>query len=261
MKRTATVIAAALLSIAAAAQATAQATSPSTLMVSAASSLTDVLTELQPEAEKAVGAKILLNFGGSGTLRKQIEEGAPADVFFSAAASDMDALEKRGLVDPASRRDLLSNAMVLVGDRRTAPPRDAASLRSLLESAELLAVGNPDSVPAGRYAVQALKSLGLYPLVEKKLVLGGNVREVLQYVESGSAPFGIVFGTDAMTLKPASPAAALFLFPDEALAAPILYPAAVVASSGAKDAAARYVEFLRGDSARRAFEKAGFVLR
>ncbi|MCE5256103.1 MAG: molybdate ABC transporter substrate-binding protein, partial [Spirochaetaceae bacterium] len=161
------------------------------LLVSAASSLTDVLTSLKPEAEKATGAKILFNFGASGALRQQIESGAQVDVFFSAASEDVDRLEQAGLADKASRVNLLTNAIVLVGGDKQAKPTTPEELKTLLGSTSLLAIGNPDSVPAGRYAVQALKSLNLYSIVEKKLVLGGNVRQVLQYVESGSAPLGI----------------------------------------------------------------------
>jgi molybdate transport system substrate-binding protein len=254
MKKVAIALAAILsLSLSAAAQ--------TKIVVSAASSLTDVLTALKGEAEKKIGAEILLNFGASGSLRKQIEEGAPADVFFSAASEDMDKLEKAGLLEPATRKNLLSNAIVLVGDKTIAVPKDAEALRPLLGSAKLLAIGNPDSVPAGRYAVQALKSLGLYSIVEKKLVLGGNVREVLQYLESGSAPLGIVFLTDAMTIKASSPVGLLFRFPDAALTTPVFYPIAVTASSKAKDKAVALVEFLSGSSAREAFAKAGFELR
>jgi molybdate transport system substrate-binding protein len=230
------------------------------LIVSAAASLTDVLTELKPEAEKAIGAKLLLNFGGSGALRKQIEQGAPADLFFSAAKEDMDKLEKASLVVSATRRDLLANSIVLVGDKGRAVIADEASLAAALGSAKFLAIGNPDSVPAGRYAVEALKSLGLYASVEKKLVLGGNVREVLQYVESGSSPLGIVFLTDAMTLKAESPAGTIYRFPLSAVKTPVVYPIAVVSSSKVQDKASLLIEFLRGDAARAAFEKAGFVV-
>jgi len=231
------------------------------LLVSAAASLTDVLGSLKADAEKAVGAKILLNFGGSGALRKQIEEGAPVDVFFSAASEDVDKLERAGLLVSGSRVDLLANAIVLVGDASLAPPADAEALRSLLSGASVLAVGNPASVPAGRYATEALKSFGLYPLVEKKLVLGGTVREVLQYVISGSAPLGVVFLTDAMTLKPSDKAAVLYRFPESSIATPVLYPVAVLSASKSKDKAARFVDFLEGKEAKAAFAKAGFVVK
>jgi molybdate transport system substrate-binding protein len=255
---------AAFLSLAFSAAAGAQAPAPARerIIVSAASSLTDVLTALKPEAEKQVGVELLLNFGASGSLRRQIEEGAPVDVFFSASSEDMDKLEKAGLLESCTRKDLCSNSIVLIGDKTLAPlPKAASSLKPILRSARLLAIGNPDSVPAGRYAVQALKSLGLYSLVEKKLVLGGSVREVLQYVESGSAPLGIIFSSDERALNPCAPTGVVYQFPDSALATPILYPVAAIAASKAKGKAAALVEFLSGSVAREAFANAGFVVR
>jgi molybdate transport system substrate-binding protein len=231
------------------------------LLVAAASSLTDALGALQADAEKATGAKITFDFGASGTLRKQIVEGAPADIFFSAAAEDMDALERAGLVEPGSRRNLLTNGITLVGGEGQATPANLGAVAALLSKTPLLAIGNPDSVPAGRYAVQALKSLGLFGIVEKKLVLGGNVRQVLQYVESGSAPLGIVFSTDANSVKKGSPVARLWDFPDSALATPVLYPVAIVSSSLHKSEAAKFIAFLQGSAARDVFGRAGFGVK
>ncbi len=235
------------------------------IIVSAAASLTDVLTGLQPRAEAFIGARVLFNFGGSGTLRRQIEEGAPVDVFLSAAAEDMEKLEKEGLVVGSSRRDTISNAIVLIGSPGTGSPGTAFpagvdGLRALLERTEFLAIGNPDSVPAGRYAVQALTSLGLFSIVERKLVLGGSVREVLQYVQSGSAPLGIVFVTDVVSLKPGHPVQQLFVFPTDAANTPILYPVAVVSASRNREKAGSMVEFLQSPAARQAFRSAGFIL-
>jgi len=239
------------------------------IIVSAAASLTDVLNGLKPEAEKAIGATISFNFGGSGALRKQIEQGAPADVFFSAAASDIDALDKAGLLVPKSKVDLLSNAIVLVG---SAPAGSASTgaklpeikttedLKALLTSAKLFAIGNPDAVPAGRYATQALKSLGLYSIVEKKLVLGGTVREVLQFVQSGSAPYGVVFLTDAMSVKPDSGIKVLYQFAAK-LSSPVIYPVAIVGASKNADKAAAFIAFLQTPAAKEAFKKAGFVVQ
>jgi molybdate transport system substrate-binding protein len=227
------------------------------ILVSAASSLTDVLTALAPAAEKAVGARILLNFGASGTLRKQIEEGAPADIFFSASSDDMDKLEAKGLILSGSRKSLLTNTLVLVGAADMQPATGAAELRALLSAARLLAIGNPDSVPAGRYAAEALDNLGLSPVVKGKLVLGGNVREVLQYVQSGSAPVGVVFATDA--LSAGASVRTLFVLDKEAIKTPVLYPVAVVRASKKPDASLRLIEFLQGAPARQAFRKAGFA--
>ena len=235
------------------------------LLVSAASSLTDVLTSLAPEAERYVDARILFNFGASGVLCRQIEEGAPVDVFFSAAKDDMDKLAKAGLVAGATRRDLFSNSIVLIAegpaDRESAGPVSSVDgLRALLRSASLLAIGNPDSVPVGRYAVQALTSCGCYPIVEKKLVLGGTARAVLQYVESGSAPLGIVFMTDALSVRSGRPVRILFVFPADAMTTPIVYSAAVVAATGQGDRAAKLLQFFQGARARETFRGAGFIV-
>jgi len=231
------------------------------LIVSAAASLTDVLSALKPTAEELIGSRVLYNFGGSGALRKQIEEGAPVDVFFSAAAEDMDKLEKGGLIEQGTRTDLLSNAIVLVTDMDVAPVGDINGLRNLLEKAELLAIGNPDTVPAGRYAVQALTSDGLYGAVEKKIVFGGTVREVLQYVQSGSAPLGIVFATDALSSGAAGHVRQVYTFPESALKTPILYPIAVVKSSKDPESARKMIDFLRSATAKDAFRRAGFVVK
>jgi molybdate transport system substrate-binding protein len=237
------------------------------ILVSAAASLTDVLTGLAPRAEQAIGAKVLFNFGASGALRRQIEEGAPVDVFFSASSEDMDTLTAEGFLTAATRKDLLSNRMVLIrapgGGAAPAPgataDAEADALKAIVTDAALVAIGNPDTVPAGRYAVQALESYGLYDIVKSKLVLGGNVREVLQYVQSGSAPVGIVFMTDALA-APSGSVQQLFVFP-ESSTLPILYPVAVVRASKHPEAAARMIRFLQGDAARGAFRQAGFILK
>ncbi len=236
------------------------------IVVSAAASLTDVLTSLSSPAEQFIGAKLLFNFGASGALRRQIEEGAPVDVFFSASSEDVDKLLAKSLLVAGTRKDLLSNRVVLIGGPHASPLRSAetetavSALKALLSGASLVAVGNPDTVPAGRYAVRALTTYGLYPIVKSKLVLGGNVREVLQYVQNGSAPLGIVFLTDALTVSPGS-IQRLFEFPDDAVGVPILYPVAVVSASKHKDKAEKLIEFFQGDAARNAFRSAGFILR
>jgi molybdate transport system substrate-binding protein len=231
------------------------------IIVSAAASLTDVLSVLQTEAEQYIGAKIIYNFGGSGTLRKQIEEGAPVDLFFSASSEDMDKLEKVGCILSGTRKDLLSNIVVLIGEKPRTMVKSTADLKEVLSSLRLLAIGNPDSVPAGRYAVSALKSLDLYSIVEKKLVLAGSVREVLQFVQSGSAPFGIVFLTDVLSIKPRSLIDTLYHFPENTLTTPVLYPAAVVAASKHRDSASKLIVFFQGLRARDVFVKAGFIVK
>jgi molybdate transport system substrate-binding protein len=230
------------------------------ITLSAAASLTGVLEEIKADAERLVGARILLNTGASGTLRHQIEQGAPVDVFFSAARQDMDLLESKGLIVPETRHDLLGNSLVLIGVPGTKAVSSRQDLQSLLSSASLLAIGDPDVVPAGRYAMQALTAYALEGVVRGKTAHGGSVREVLQFVQSGSAPLGIVFLTDALSAKPAGSVETVYAFPNEILSTPIVYPAAVVAATKNRPAAERLVEFLRGDVARQAFRRAGFTL-
>lgn len=134
------------------------------------------------------------------------------------------------------------------------------SLKALIGKADLLAIGNPDTVPAGRYAVRALTTYGLFPLVKTKLALGGNVREVLQYVQNGSAPLGIVFATDLLAATPGS-VRQLFAFPDDSVGDAILYPVAVVSKSANREKALKMIEFLQTDAARNAFQAAGFILK
>lgn len=232
--------------------------SASPLLVSAASSLTDVLIGLAGQAEAFIGTPLQFNFGGSGTLRRQIEEGAPVDVFVSAASEDMDRLEAIGRILPASRRDILSNALVLVGGPDAREPSGPGDLARLIASAKILSIGNPDSVPAGRYATQALGHLGLLQAMNGRLALAGSVREVLQHVRTGSAPLGVVFLTDA--LSAGASVKVLHRFPPSALDMPIAYPAAAVAGSAHPREAALYLDFLRSPVARDSFARAGFLV-
>ncbi len=217
---------------------------PVELIVSAAGSLTDILTSLAGPAEEWTGARILYNFGGSGALRRQIEEGAPVDVFASASSADMDRLEEEGLLVPGTRLAIASNSLVLIGTPEHHPVPTPEALRELLSQASLLAIGNPASVPAGAYAREALEHYGLLTMVSDRLVLGGSVREVLQYVASGSASLGIVFLTDALVGETKGDVRTVFRFPPDATRTPILYPAAVVSRSRNPVPARQLLEFL-----------------
>ncbi len=233
---------------------------PVELIVSAAASLTDVLTSLAGPAGEGTGARILYNFGGSGALRRQIEQGAPVDVFVSASSADMDRLEEAGILLPGTRLIIASNSLVLIGTPDQFPASSTEALREIFSRAPLLAIGNPDSVPGGAYAREALEYYGLLPLVANKLVLGGSVREVLQYVASGSAPLGIVFLTDALAREPAGDVRRLFPFPPGSTRTPILYPAAVIFRSRNPVPARLLLEFLKTPLARETFRKAGFIV-
>src|SRR5215470_15965669 len=167
-----------------------------TLTVSVAASLQNAMAELAPAFERSQpGVKLAFNFGASGTLEQQIERGAPADVFISAAPKPMNALATKGLILADTRRDLLRNRVVLI------VPKDSPGPTSFQELAgpkvRLIALGEPASVPAGDYGRQTLQSLNLWDAVQSKLVLGKDVRQVLTYIETGNADAGIVYATDA----------------------------------------------------------------
>lgn len=233
------------------APANAQAT---TLLVSAAASLQDAIEALDPTFEQAnSGIAVNYNFGASGALQQQIEQGAPADVFISAGVSQMDALEQAGLIDKETRRNLLTNKLVLiVPDDSTL---NLTSFRQLTDSqVKRISVGEFRSVPAGQYAEQVLSNLGILQQVRPKLVFANNVRAVLAAVESGDVDAGIVYHTDALISEQVKQVATA---PDD-LHDPIVYPIAVVESSRNPQAARTYEQFLSGSQAQAVFEQFGF---
>ena len=223
------------------------------LTVSAAASLKEALGEITPLYSKAKSnVSIRNNFGSSGDLQQQIINGAPVDVFISAAAKQMDELQKKDLIVADTRRDLLSNRLVLIVP---ADKGDAKELKDLTNaSIERIAIGDPRSVPAGQYAEQALTKLELLQDVQSKFVLGNNVRQVLQFVESGNAQAGIVYATDAK----ASTKVKVVQVIDAKLHKPIVYPIAVLQKSTNQPSAKSYLEFLSSEPAKTIFEKYGF---
>jgi molybdate transport system substrate-binding protein len=223
------------------------------LTVSAASSLKEALGEITSLYSKAKATvAIRNNFGSSGDLQQQIINGAPVDVFISAAAKQMDELQKKDLIVADTRRDLLSNRLVLIVP---VDKDDAKELKDLTNSnIERIAIGNPRSVPVGQYAEQALTKLELLQDVQSKFVLGNNVRQVLQFVESGNAQAGIVYATDAKTSTKVKVVQVI----DAKLHKPIVYPIAVLQKSTNQESAKSYLEFLFREPAKTIFEKYGF---
>lgn len=225
--------------------------------VFAAASLTDSL-KAAAEAYKARTGKIVtLSFGASSLLARQIEQGAGADLFLSADSDWMDYLQKKNLIAKASRTDLLGNRLVLVAGPGARPAPKIAphfDLAGVLGDRRL-ALADPASVPAGKYAKQALTALGVWDSVAPKLAQAENVRVALEYVVRGEAPYGIVYATDA---KVAPGVRIVGVFPENSHT-PIDYPAALTrtASPGAK----AFLDFLGGRESRAIFEKAGFSLR
>jgi molybdate transport system substrate-binding protein len=230
------------------------------ITVSAAISLKDALDELGPifqvqqhRKNGGSGTAVAYNYGGSGTLARQIEQGAPVDVFFSAAEKQMDELAAQGLIVADTRHDLVGNALVLIA------PAQATTLHSFQDlsnpAIKAIALGETSTVPAGMYARQTLEHLGLFAALEKKVVYAKDVRAVLTYVETGNADAGLVYQTDANT---STKVHVIAVAPADSHD-PILYPAAVLRDSKNKPAARAFVEFLQGPDARAVFQKYGFT--
>jgi molybdate transport system substrate-binding protein len=229
---------------------------PVELNVSVAASLTDAITAInETYMNENSGVTVVANFASSGTLQKQIEQGAPADVFISAAARQMNALQDEGLILSETRRDLLNNKIVLVvPDKSTLPISSFNDLIS--DEIDQVAIGDPEFVPAGTYGKQALELLGIYDKIESRLILGSDVRQVLGYVESGNVDAGIVYSTDAAITGGVKIVADA---PAE-INSKIVYPVAVVKDTKNVEAAKAYISFLLGIEAKTIFEKYGFVV-
>ncbi len=227
---------------------------PTVLVVSAAASLTDALEAAEASYRQAhPQVELRNNFGGSGTLAREIEDGAPVDVFLSAAAQPMDELQARGLVVAGSRRNLLRNALVLIVPQGS-PVSGFDQLAGL--GVKTIALGDPATVPAGRYGKQTLVALGLYDRVRAKLVLAKDVRQVLTYVETGNADAGLVYATDAAI----SPHVKVAATAPESAHDAIVYPAAAMASGHHAAAARSFVEYLDSPAGKAFFAQRGFTI-
>lgn len=223
------------------------------ILVSAAASLTDVLNELAEKyQEEHPETEISFTFGGSGALQTQIEEGAPVDLFFSAAEENMDALEEKGLIDTETSRDLLKNEIVLITPK---DGTDAVTFESLPGNAERIALGEPESVPAGKYAQQIFEQIGNWEAVKEHAVFAGNVREVLTWVENGEAACGVVYATDAATSENIQ---VICNAPENG--PEVLYPAAVVKDCRNPEGAEEFLTYLSGEEAAKSFESWGFTV-
>lgn len=230
-----------------------QKTNTVTLNISAAASLKDSMDEIKQlyAAEKS-NVKLTLNYGSSGTLQKQIEQGADVDVFISAAPKQMDALESKDLIVKDARNDLLLNDVVLV------VPNDASKVTSFndltTDKAKQIAIGEPKSVPAGQYAEEVFTKLGILDKIKTKAVYAKDVKEVLAWVETGNVDAGIVYATDAKVSNKVKIAATA---PSDSHKA-VVYPAAVIKSSKNGDSSKDFMKFLTSDKAKTVFEKYGF---
>lgn len=230
---------------------------PVNLLIAAAASLEySMEDELIPMFEEQnPGITVEGTYDSSGKLQTQIEEGLDADIFFSAATKQMDALAEEGLVEESSVKDLLENKIVLIVLKGQ---EGNYSKFEDIANASTVALGDPASVPAGQYAQEALGNLGLWDAVSAKASFGTNVTEVLNWVAEGSADAGVVYATDAATKEDAVSVVAEA--PADSLAEPVIYPVGLVENSTKKDAAEKFMEFLSSDDAAAVFEKYGFTV-
>ena len=231
-----------------------QAQAKVTLTISAAASLNEGIAEAEAAYKQShSNIEFINNFGSSGTLATQIDQGAPVDIFFSAADKPMDDLDASGLILAGTRRNLLRNTLVLI-----------APLGSHLHgfqgltapSIRLVALGDPASVPAGQYGHQTLAALHLLDSLKSKIVMGKDVRQVLTYVETGNADAGLVYATDAT----ASGKVLVVATAPESSHQVIIYPAAVVKGSRNPAAARNFVDYLATPAAHAIFIKRGFTI-
>ena len=223
------------------------------ILVFVAASLTDAMNEIKERFEERAGGRVFFSFGSSGTLCRQIQKGAPADVFVSASPIQIDALELDGLVLLDTRKDLLTNNLVVIVPRGSGLRVTQAEDLAQKEVAKI-AIGEPDAVPAGAYAKGALENLGLWDSLHPKIVPALDVRAVLAYVERQAADAGIVYGTDATISDKVE---VVYEFPEDSHTA-IVYPAVVLKDSKAEALAREFVDFLSSAEAGRVFEAYGF---
>ncbi len=227
------------------------------LTVSAAASLADTLPPIKELYEQQnPGVSITYNFGSSGSLQRQIQQGAPVDIFISASVNKMDALQKEELLSQNSRKDLVQNKVVLIVPKNNPTISKISNFKDLTRAeVQKISIGEPQSVPAGKYAKEVLTNAGIFKQLESKTVFAKNVRQVLTYVETGNVDAGIVYATDAKNsdqVKIATVASANSH-------SPVVYPVAVIKDSKNPTVAKEFVEFLSRNSANEVFEKYGFT--
>lgn len=223
------------------------------LTISAAASLRNVLEEIQiVYQQKKPDINLVYNFASSGSLQQQIEQGAPVDIFFSAASRQMDALEVKDLLLADTRRDLLANAIVLITPVNVT---EISSFEDLTKpKIKQIAMGEPRSVPAGQYAEEVLNFYGIWEQIEDKLIFGNTVSQVLTFVDSGNVDAGLVYSTDAKTSERVTVVATA---PPESHS-PIIYPIAIIKDSQQVDIAQEFIDFLATSEAQTIFTKYGF---
>ena len=225
--------------------------------LAAAASLKNVYDEklIPMFQEKYPGAKVTPTYASSGDLQTQIENGLETDVFMSAANKQMDALAEKGLIDNSTNLQFLENKVVLI------VPADSNSNISSFDDLKNvegnIAIGDPESVPAGQYAQEVLNNTGIWDDVESKLSLGTDVTAVLNQVAQGSAECGIVYATDA---KSTDDVKVICEAPEDALKTPVIYPVAAIKDAKDADAAQKFLDFLQTKEAKDVFVEYGFTI-
>ncbi|NMI04860.1 molybdate ABC transporter substrate-binding protein [Paenibacillus sp. SZ31] len=226
------------------------------LTISAAASLTDAMKEIETNFETAnPNIELNFNFGASGALQQQIEQGAPADIFVSAATKNMNALVDENLIASGDQKNLLQNSLVAIvpadGTNTVASETDLIS-----DSIKTVAIGIPESVPAGTYAKEALTNAKLWDELESKLVQGKDVRQVLQYVETGNADAGFVYKTDALT----SDQVKIAFEVDKNSYTPANYPVGIIEGTKHRTEAEQFYAYLQTPEVLDIFTKYGFSI-
>lgn len=227
------------------------------LLISAAASLTDVLNEIA-DVYKDIepNTKLTYSFGSSGALQAQIEEGAPVDIFMSAAQKQMKALEDKGLILDGTNKTLLVNKVVLITPANS--NLEISSFDDLTkDEVKKIAIGDPSNVPVGQYSEEIFTNLNILDKVSPKTVLGNDVRTVLTWVESGEVDCGIVYATDAYTTDKVQ----IITEAPEGSHKEVSYPVAVVKTSKNSEAAKRFLDFLSTEKAINLFTKYGFTMK
>lgn len=223
------------------------------IIVLAAASLTDVLTELSQTYKDITGVTVIFSFASSGALQTQIESGVPADIFFSAAQRQMNVLEEKGLINIDTRKNLLENKVVLI-----APANSTLNIKSFNDIAnpnvKKVGLGEPKSVPVGQYSEEILNHLSILDIAKSKAIYGSDVRNVLSWVETGEIDCGIVYETDAKIANNIN----IITQAPEGSYQRVIYPIAVINYSNNKEEAQKFINYISTDSSMEVFKKYGF---
>jgi molybdate transport system substrate-binding protein len=225
------------------------------LTISAAASMQKALSELQSNYElEHPNVKLLFNYGASGALQQQIIQGAPVDIFLSASEEKFNEILKKGLIEKQHYNNLVGNEIVLIQNKQST--QKIVGFDGLSDSKiKRIAIGTPESVPAGEYAKETLESLNLWNQLKDKLVYTKDVRQVLTYVETKNVDVGIVYKTDAILSNKVE----IVETADSKSHSPIIYPVGVVKNSKHKEDAVNFYEYLKSDEAKELFEEYGFL--